>query len=55
MCLLDYNKKVKKYKHITYAERTMIETWYNCDKKNKREIAEKEIQLQTPFVRRGNA
>lgn len=40
MCLLDYNKKVKKYKHITYAERTMIETWYNCDKKSKKEIAE---------------
>ena len=40
MCLLNYNRKEKKYKHITYAERTMIETWYNCDKKNKKEIAE---------------
>lgn len=40
MCLLDYNKKVKKYKHITYSERTMIETWYNSDKKSKKEIAE---------------
>lgn len=39
MCLLDYNKKINKYKHITYAERTMIETWYNSDKKSKREIA----------------
>lgn len=39
MCLLDYNKNNKKYKHITYAERTMIETWYNCDNKSKREIA----------------
>ena len=39
MCLLDYNKKTKKYKHLTYAERTMIETWYNCDKKRKKEIA----------------
>ena len=39
MCLLNYNKKPKKYKHITLAERTMIETWYNCDKKSKREIA----------------
>lgn len=39
MCLLDYNKKRKKYKHITYAERTMIETWYNSDKKSKKEIA----------------
>ena len=40
MCLLDYNKKTKKYKHITYSERTMIETWYNSDKKSKKEIAE---------------
>ena len=40
MCLLDYNKKSKKYKHITYSERTMIETWYNLDKKSKKEIAE---------------
>lgn len=40
MCLLDYNKKAKKYKHITYTERTMIETWYNSDKKSKKEIAE---------------
>ena len=40
MCLLDYNKKNKKYKHITYAERTMIETWYNSDHKTKKEIAE---------------
>lgn len=40
MCLLDYSKKTKKYKHITYTERTMIETWYNSDKKSKKEIAE---------------
>ena len=40
MCLLNYNKKAKKYKHITYSERTMIETWYNSDKKSKKEIAE---------------
>ena len=39
MRLLNYNKKQKKYKHITYAERTMIETWYNKDKKTKKEIA----------------
>ena len=39
MCLLDYNKKGKKYKHITKVERTMIETWYNADKKSKTEIA----------------
>ena len=40
MCLLNYNRKEKKYKHITYVERTMIETWYNSDKKSKKEIAE---------------
>ena len=39
MRLLNYNKKIKKYKHITLAERTMIETWYNCDKKSKKEIS----------------
>ena len=32
MCLLNYNKKINKYKHITYAERTMIERWYNKEK-----------------------
>ena len=40
MCRFNYNKEIKKYKHITYAERTMIETWYNQDKKSKKEIAE---------------
>lgn len=40
MRLLNYNKKTKKYKHISYAERTMIETWYNCDKKSKKEISD---------------
>ena len=40
MCLLNCNTKDKKYKHITYAERTMIETWYNSDHKSKKEIAE---------------
>jgi len=40
MCLYNYNKKSSKYKHLTYAERTMIETWYNSDKKSKKEIAE---------------
>lgn len=39
MCLLDYNKENKKYKHINYAERTMIERWFNKDKKSKKEIA----------------
>ena len=39
MCLYNYNKENKKYKHLTYAERTMIETWYNQDHKSKEEIA----------------
>lgn len=39
MCLLNYNKNQTKYKHLTYTERTMIETWYNSDKKSKKEIA----------------
>ncbi len=28
MRLLNYNKKTKRYKHITLAERTMIETLF---------------------------
>lgn len=40
MCLLNCNTKNNKYKHITYAERTMIETWYNSDYKTKKEIAQ---------------
>ena len=40
MCLLNCNTKNQNYKHITYAERTMIETWYNSDHKSKKEIAE---------------
>ena len=39
MCLLNYNKKGKKYKHITYVERTMIERWHNKEKLSKKEIA----------------
>ena len=39
MCLLNYNKEVKKYKHLTYVERTMIERWYNKEKKTKKEVA----------------
>ena len=39
MCLLDYTKEKKEYKHITYTERTMIERWYNKEKKSKKEIA----------------
>ena len=40
MCLLNCNTKKKEYKHLTYAERTMIETWYNSDHKSKKEIAD---------------
>ena len=40
MCHLNCNTKKKEYKHLTYAERTMIETWYNSDHKSKKEIAE---------------
>lgn len=40
MCLYNCNKENKKYKHITYTQRTMIETWYNQDHKSKKEIAE---------------
>jgi len=39
MCLLDYNKKTNKYKHITEQERYMIERWHNKDKKSNQEIA----------------
>ena len=39
MCLLNYNKKERNYKHLTYAERTMIETWHNQDKKSNKEIS----------------
>lgn len=40
MCLNNYNKEKKKYKHLTYAERTMIERWHNKDRKSNNEIAE---------------
>lgn len=41
MCLLNYNKEKKKYKHLNYAERTMIERWYNKEQLSKKEIAER--------------
>lgn len=40
MCLLDYSKEIKKYKHISKAERTMMQRWFNKDKKTNKEIAE---------------
>lgn len=39
MCLLNCITKIKNYKHLTYTERTMIETWFNSDRKSKNEIA----------------
>ena len=36
MCLYNYNKKERKYKHLTYAEKTMIERWHNKEKKNQK-------------------
>ncbi len=39
MCLLNYNKEKKKYKHLTYTERTMIERWYNKEHLSNNEIA----------------
>ena len=39
MCLYNYNKENKKYKHLTYAERTMIERWYNKEHLSKKQIA----------------
>ena len=41
MCLLNYNKENKKYKHLTYTERTMIERWHNREHLSKKEIAER--------------
>ena len=39
MRLLNYNKKEEGNKHLTYAERLMIERWYNKERKSKAEIA----------------
>ena len=39
MCLNNYNKENKKYKHLSYVEKTMIERWHNLDKKSNKEIA----------------
>ena len=41
MCLNNYTKENKKYKHLTYAEKTMIERWYNKEKLSKKEIAKR--------------
>ena len=39
MCLTNYNNKNEKYKHLTYTERTMMERWYNKEKKKIIEIS----------------
>lgn len=39
MCLINYNRKPKKYKHLTYVEKTMIERWHNKENKSNKEIA----------------
>ncbi len=36
MCLLNYNKKRVKYKHLNKIEREMIERWYNSEGKSKK-------------------
>lgn len=41
MWLINYNKERKKYKHLTCAERTMIERWYNRERLSKKEIAKR--------------
>ena len=41
MCLNNYSKENKKYKHLSYAERTMIERWYNKEHLSKKEIAKR--------------
>ena len=51
MCHLNYNKEERKYKHLTYAERTMIERWYNKDKKRIKEIA-KDLNKSDRTIRR---
>ena len=51
MCLLNYTKENKKYKHLTYAERTMIERWYNRDCLSKKEIA-KNLDKSERTIRR---
>lgn len=40
MWQLDYIKENKKYKHLTIAERSMIQRWINIDHKSNQEIAE---------------
>lgn len=51
MCHNNYSKENKKYKHLTYAERTMIERWYNRDHISKKQIA-KSLDKSERTIRR---
>ena len=51
MCHNNYSKEKKKYKHLIYAERTMIERWYNRDHLSKKEIA-KNLDKSERTIRR---
>ena len=58
MCQKNYikNKKEKKYSHLNYTERTMIERWYNIDKKSCSEIAKllnKSVRTIQREIKRG--
>ncbi len=39
MCQNNYIKEERKYKHLKYVERTMIERWHNKEGKSNKEIA----------------
>lgn len=51
MCHNNYNKEKKKYKHLKFVERTMIERWYNRDHLSKKEIA-KNLDKSERTIRR---
>ena len=51
MCHNNYSKEKKKYKHLIYAERTMIERWYNRNHLSKKEIA-KNLDKSERTIRR---
>ena len=61
MCQINYNKDNKKnkefkYKHLNYTERTMIERWYNIEKKTCLEIAKllnKSVRTIQREIKRG--
>lgn len=58
MCQKDYikNNKEKKYQHLNYTERTMIERWYNIEKKTCLEISKllnKSVRTIQREIKRG--